>query len=228
MNTLGTDERGCTHRDKVLRVLRDATAALESDDQGAFDRLIERIAGPRQNQLAIGVAHLAHRVQEAMHKIDIDSRLACIAGRDIPDARSHLDYVVQMTEKAAHRTLDLVDASRDCVTELSSLHATLSCAPVALRQTLEHLIGKLNSNLSDLGQAQEYQDLSGQMIRRVITLVQEIESALVDLIGLSGLEHGPGAVSTTPPAAAAQQLGARMNPASTQQDADQLLADLGF
>jgi len=44
--------------------------------------------------------------------------------------------------------------------------------------------------------AQEFQDLTGQILRRVITLVQEVEDNLVELIRLSGGEKAevePGA-----------------------------------
>lgn len=219
---------GQLHREAMLNLLRDATAALESDDRGSFDRLLETIAGLRQMRLADGVARLARRVQNALHQIDMDSRLACIAGREIPDARTHLDFVVRMTEDAAHRTLDLVDVSRAQIDEsrlaLQELKAQL---PPGLTDGLEDSFLRMRSTLVDLAQAQEYQDLSGQMIRRVIKLVQEIETALTALLDVCGIDLKTEAHKPIVREAGAG-IGPRPESASSQQDADDLLADLGL
>ena len=52
----------------------------------------------------------------------------------------------------------------------------------------------LNSSLSDVLMAQDFQDLTGQIIRRVITLVQDVEEGLVDLIRISS-----GGIASTRP-----------------------------
>ncbi len=57
---------------------------------------------------------------------------------------------------------------------------------------------KVRGNLTEVLMAQGYQDLSGQIIRGVMKLVSELETALVDLVRLS--RTGPGALPIEKPA----------------------------
>jgi chemotaxis protein CheZ len=90
----------------------------------------------------------------------------------------------------------------------------------------------VRANLAEVVLAQGYQDLTGQIIRGVITLVTELERALAELVRLSG-----GAVRESP--AAAQEPsdsrghgpavpGVSHNTVSDQEDVDALLSGLGM
>jgi chemotaxis protein CheZ len=89
----------------------------------------------------------------------------------------------------------------------------------------------LRTRLSEVLLAQEFQDLSGQILRSVITLVDELEVALGDLVHIGNLP-GPGA--EIPKQSAAQGCGpvvpgvAHGATVSGQQDVDAMLSGLGF
>jgi chemotaxis protein CheZ len=194
-------------------------------------------AGPAQADLYAGLARLSRSLRESLRELGLDARLTHLAGNDMPDARLRLDHVVQMTEEAAHRTLDLVDDGRavadglaDVRAHLARLHAQsmvhgLPEAGVALHDAES----RLRATLTALAQAQEYQDLSGQMIRRVIDLLRRVESALAELLGEEG------AVQSAPPLPINPAQAGLPGPAlpgtsgtADQGDADRLLASLGF
>lgn len=213
--------------------LRAALAALEDGDEAAAYALLHELRGAERHPLAQGVVRLAHEVSAAMRELDLDSRIAGLAQGEIKDACTHLDHVVRMTEDAAHRTLDLVEDSRRIVNELHDAGG----APVAAA------VERLRSNLLSLALAQEYQDLSGQLIRRVIALVRQVESALVDLVRVAGpmlasageadLKDGVARpIETNKPSLVPDSRFDLKGPAAanaaSQQDADALLADLGF
>lgn len=190
-----------------------ALASVREGDEGRALALLAAGGFTDQRPLAQGVAKLARELSEAMRAIDLDTRIAGLAGGEIKDACTHLDHVVRMTEEAAHRTLDLVEDCRRIVDRLP--------ADAAIAEPVD----QLRRNLLSLALAQEYQDLSGQLIRRVIALVRQVESALVDLVRIAG----PASRPPEPVPAVMNDLKgpAAANPAS-QQDADALLADLGF
>ena len=50
-------------------------------------------------------------LQSALQRFRVDSRLVDLAEKDVPNARLRLDHVLQLTDEAAHRTLDLVEQS---------------------------------------------------------------------------------------------------------------------
>jgi chemotaxis protein CheZ len=95
---------------------------------------------------------------------------------------------------------------------------------------ISEFAAKSHGNLSEILMAQDYQDLTGQVIRRVIDVVQEVENKLVDLIRLSGGKLGSinklknGIEAEGPqikPTANAQVV-------ANQDDVDDLLSSLGF
>jgi chemotaxis protein CheZ len=179
----------------------------------------------------------------------LDTRLSQLAGDEMPDARHRLDYVIRMTETAAHRTLDLVEQARVVPTrmmhaaaQLTNASASLRAAPAdaaAIRLLLDGVRAalhgdalQLRTTLSELAQAQEYQDITGQLIKRVITLVCNVESALLELLraaggGLQAAPARPISALSEPPGPVLPG-GANAAAAANQHDADELLASLGF
>ena len=190
---------------------------------------------PRQDQFYAGVARLTRGLHEGLRELGLDSRLSRYAGSEIPDACSRLDYVVQLTEDAAHRTLDLVDEARSVADELVDvrLHlARLHQEPGAPQLqgselAVEDAEKRLRQVLTALAQTQEYQDLSGQVIRRVITLVRKVESALLELLGAGGIQLS-GDLPINPAGNGLAGPALPGTAAADQDDADKLLASLGF
>ena len=224
-----------TGREATLALLAEASNAVSRGDRVAFARTLDALSQWRDAALADGVARVVQRVHNVINELNLDSRLTRLAGSDIPDARNRLDYVVRMTEQAAHRTLDLVDDSRritdEMTRELEVLKTAHADMPGSLPATVERCVTELRANLSALAQAQEYQDLSGQIVNRVITLVRDVENALTDLLHIAGTDikfslpqpnKGAAAVLPGPVVPGSDTSSA------SQLDADDLLADLGL
>lgn len=195
------------------------------------------------------VADLTQRLHKAVSDLRLDERLARIAGDTIPDARDRLQHVVGMTEAAAHRTLDLIDSTRTVTADFSLTAQRLAVTGdrlvggdcegevgvelgEALREEAAHQqrnIELLRSQLNDMATAQEYQDITGQIIKKVIALVEEVDAALAELLQAHG---GPLKAPSRLPipeqneALPGPALPGR--PAANQQDADALLDSLGF
>lgn len=173
------------------------------------------------------VAELTRRLHTAVVELRLDDRLSRIAGDAMPDARHRLRHVVKMTEDAAHQTLDIVDQMRAIAHQIGRNAATLDASDLrraALLRDAEVLRERLNA----LAIAQEYQDLTGQIIKRVIALVEDVEGALLELLGAHAthlktaapLPIHEGQVVLAGPAVPGQIT-------TSQQDADALLASLG-
>lgn len=190
----------------------------------------------RKGSLYAGVARLTRSLHDDLRQLSLDGRLTRFAGNDMPDACVRLDYVVKMTEDAAHRTLDLVDDGRSIADGLADVRVHLARlhqqAPA--RDLLEAGLAvedsetRLRATLTALAQAQEYQDLSGQMIRRVIDLVRNVETALLELLGAGAVQSAAGLPITEAQSGLAGPALPGTGGAADQGDADQLLASLGF
>ncbi len=87
---------------------------------------------------------------------------------------------------------------------------------------------KLHDSLTEILMAQSYQDLTGQIIRRVIGLVRDVEEKLVRLVAISGASRKPvekKAVELEGPAVPNIEQGDMID---NQNDVDDLLSSLGF
>jgi chemotaxis protein CheZ len=223
--------------------------ALEAGDEGRFLDAVDQLTGMRERGLWESLRQLDQRLRSALDQFRLDPRLLRLAGKEIPDARTRLDHVLRLTDEAAHRTMDLVESSTPLVERTAAAAATLGAECREARDSgaaspyWHELLGRLEShfaaahadgetvktNLVEVLMAQGFQDLSGQIIRRVIELVGQLEGELARLVqGSDGTVSGN---RQAPPSA--EDLSRGLGPAipglsvSTvdgQQDVDELLA----
>ena len=207
------------------------------------------------------IGSLTRMLRDSLRELGLDQAIA-EAAEAIPDARDRLDYVVQMTAQAAERALNSVEASQPHQDEMEKGAKALSTRwdawfenPIELadarelvtdtRKYLADVPGHTsftNAQLLDIMMAQDFQDLTGQVIKRVTKLVTEVESNLVKLVWMAGqvdryagIEHDHQGMrdevekerSSTGegPQIAADT---RKDVVSGQDDVDDLLSSLGF
>ena len=94
-----------------------------------------------------------------------------------------------------------------------------------------HSFELMQKGLNDILMAQGFQDITGQVIRRVIKLVEELESNLVDLIRISGgmTETSKKTVKPDLPGPVVPGVDDKSDDiANSQDDVDDLLSSLGF
>ncbi|WP_319781813.1 protein phosphatase CheZ [Oceanisphaera sp. IT1-181] len=240
-----------------LEQARILVAMLERGDQDGADRYLTSVCMPQAKDLVEQVGQLTRQLHDSLQEFRNDPRLPELAESEIPDARERLSYVIDMTDKAANRTMDAVEASLPIADRLS--HNVGSVMPGwrdLMGRQLElnkfkdlcfELDGFLVSSEKDAGQlkellteilmAQDYQDLTGQMIRRVINLVQEVEAKLVAILKVFGRLPGMEDVQPEPKKAQVADIiaeGPIMNKehrddvVSDQDGVDDLLSSLGF
>ena len=83
---------------------------LEQGEQAAADELLADICAPNASDMFAKIGQLTRQLHTSLHDFQLDSRIPDLAMQEIPDARERLNYVITMTDKAANRTMDAVDA----------------------------------------------------------------------------------------------------------------------
>lgn len=225
----------------------------QGNESGALEAL-ETLSAIRESSLFQELGKLTRDLHNTINGFQLDSKITAMTERDIPDAKERLNHVITMTEQAADTTLNAVEASLPISDELQARVAQLQEGWGRFRtrdmdvnefRALSHdldeffkwLILKtpeLHGNLSDILMAQGFQDLTGQIIRRVITLVQEVEESLVGLVRITGQKmqqvqppeekRGPDIAAAGPVVPGV----AHGDVVSGQDDVDDLLSSLGF
>ena len=165
--------------------------------------------------------------------------------QELPDACERLGYVRKMTEQAATTVLELVERAQDDaeqvrrqgtdLSEMLSRQATSEALTLERARSMLKLCAAYAATAAgfaereralhtELMMAQGFQDLSGQVINKVIKMLERSEQPLVEM--LAGLPQ-----SAAPAAEAPQQMleGVQTPDKALQQDdVDDLLASLGF
>lgn len=197
--------------------------------------------------MLIRVGQMTRNLHDNLRELGFDKVLAT-ATVDIPDVRDRLNYVVRMTEQAAQRVLNATDAAiplQDRVEEsanevLEGWKATLN-APFSeasyrdmatlSMQCLSSIRGDTaatKQQLLDIMMAQDFQDLTGQVIRKIADLAQGLEKQLVQLL----VDYAPEEIKRD--AKCSLLNGPQINPANSndvvvdQEQVDDLLDSLGF
>ncbi len=213
--------------------------AHEGNEQ-KFLAQLDDLTSLREKALFQDVGRLTRQLHESLTNFQLDSRVANMATADFPDARDRLDKVIEMTEKSAHRTMDLVEEAVPVVEQLMTASGEVAerwskvdqkAAPSAelvaetrhcLAQSAEQA-GSLRTTFSDVMIAQNFQDLSGQIIRDIIRLVKEVEDTLVNMVRISG-----GSAELVEQQADARRRREDSERVSNQDDVDDILSSLGF
>jgi chemotaxis protein CheZ len=166
-----------------------------SADSGSNDEVLSRIG------------HMTRALHESLRGLGLD-KLIEKAASDIPDARDRLDYVARLSEDAAKRVLDATDAAgplQDKIDGGRGADALLAGAAGqrrgqpgmarAGRATIAALDESRarsppKGHLMDIMMAQDFQDLTGQVIKRITGIAQNLEKQLVQML----VDFAPGEI----------------------------------
>lgn len=167
----------------------------------AHDTTSPATVGDSTEQLVNRIGHLTRQMREGMRELGLDKGIAR-AAEAIPNARDRLSYVAQMTERAAERALNAIDVAQPIQDNLSKQAISLSqrwdvwfASPLELddardlvKDTRSYLAvvpqqtGATNAQLMEIMMAQDFQDLTGQVIKKMMDVIKDMETQLLQLL----------------------------------------------
>ena len=148
------------------------------------------------------IGHMTRALHESLRGLGLD-KLIEKAATDIPDARDRLDYVARLSEQAAQKVLNATDAAgplqdrieTDALSLEKSWQALLenpAAGEAEWRAMAAHSVASMQASrrdavqtkayLMDIMMAQDFQDLTGQVITKVTTIAQNLEQQLVQML----------------------------------------------
>ncbi|WP_022963805.1 protein phosphatase CheZ [Halopseudomonas pelagia] len=235
---------------------------LEQGQYGEAILVIHAINQARDRGLYYEVGQLTRALHNSIVNFQVDTSHALGEGTEvstISDASDRLDYVVKLTDKAANRTMDLVESSAPIISSLGQQASALRADWQRLQRRemeagefrelykrmgeflaqTEDSSAQVSAHLNDILIAQDYQDLTGQVIKRVTALVHDVEESLVNLVRMAGqvdriagINHAQSELETkkVSPRGEGPQIHAdkREDVVSGQDEVDDLLSSLGF
>ena len=181
--------------------------------------------------------------------LGLDKILEQVA-KDIPDARDRLSYVARMTEQAAERVLNATDVAMPLQTALATeagalgaqwkealLKASLkseynqvAAQTLAFLEMTEKHTSETKALLMDIMMALDFQDLTGQVIKKITFLAQDLEKQLLQVL----IDFSPESVKKEPDINTSLMNGPiidvekAVDAVASQEQVDDLLDSLGF
>ncbi|WP_404300666.1 protein phosphatase CheZ [Alicycliphilus denitrificans] len=187
---------------------------------------------------------LTRQLHSALNELGFADPLRGSMG-ELPDAQNRLSYIARLTGEAAEKVLTRVEQAKSqhdyIASETQRVVTSLVADPVAavakgeiynFLTDMQRVTREADMHLTEIMMAQDFHDLTGQVIARVVSLAGTIEQQLVQLL----IQTAPaGAAPPSAPTPTREHLqGPVVDPEATpdvvtnQSQVDDLLASLGF
>ena len=140
------------------------------------------------------IGSITRLLHDTMQQLGVMPKLQT-ATDGLPDARSRLNYIANKTAEAANKVLNSVDqakvdhaaisqATRDIAKAIVAdpVRAVASGAVMNFVHDVELRTAAIDNHLTDIMMAQDFHDLTGQVVAKVVTLANDLEDSLVKLL----------------------------------------------
>ena len=202
--------------------------------------LAPQMAAQASPEIFQQLGHITRQLHDTLQQLGVMPQLQKAAD-GLPDARSRLSYIAKKTGEAADKVLNSVDQAkmehgRICEQTRRIAHAIVadpvkavaSGAVINFVGDIEAATARIDAHLTDIMMAQDFHDLTGQVVAKVVALAADLEDSLVKLL-----------VQAAPPEQAHKVEAAllhgpvvngegRTDVVHNQGEVDDLLASLGF
>ncbi len=157
---------------------------------------------PAQETVFNRIGQMARQLHDTLHQLGYDKLLEQTVS-SLPDAKDRLAYVANLTEQAACRVLNATDIAKPVVDELEKNALALGArwdkvfsnqmSTAEFRQLAEETrrylkagvpegVKVINAQLMEIMMAQDFQDLTGQVIKKIVGLTQDLENGLMTVL----------------------------------------------
>ena len=173
--------------------LHELTEALASKNEKKIADIVGELTTLRESSLYQELGMLTREIHDSISTFGNDDRIAELANEDIPDAKERLNFIVTKTDEAAHQTMTVAEETMEVMDKFSSRASGMRDRWAQFRnrelskedfiqlnddigqflESVEPECSAVNSKMTEIMLAQDYQDITGQMIKQVVTMVQE-------------------------------------------------------
>lgn len=183
---------------------------------------------------------ITRQLHDALNQLGVMPKLQA-AAHGLPDARSRLHYIADKSAAAAEKVLNAVDHAK--AEHLSINEQTRRIAAAVLKDPvravatgavlnfvgeMEAATERVDKQLTEIMLAQDFHDLTGQVMARVIALASDLEDSLVKLLVQAAPQEAAARSDMAPLDGPVVDAQGRTDVVSGQSEVDDLLASMGF
>lgn len=177
-----------------------STAGTSHAQDAMAPAALQDMAEPARSMFS-HIGQMTRKLHDTLRELGLDKSLEKAASQ-IPDARDRLAYIATMTEQAAERTLNALDIAKPLQDRIAENSRELSAQwdklfanelsvdefKALAEKTRAHLAAtaehsdEISSQMLEIMMAQDFQDLTGQVIKKVVAMAKDMEQHLLDFL----------------------------------------------
>lgn len=214
------EDKGVSKEDPRYILLEEITNFMNMVAHGDYEqanKIMNNIIQKSQSDLFKEVGKVARKLHDSLKSFReaLDPKLKEIATERMPRAVDQLQMVIDKTEEAANTTMEIVEKYILKMDDVAN-HIRQIQGPSESIEFLRDFKNSLEDDLTEILTTQSFQDLTGQVLKKVITLVGDLEVELVRLITTFGLKIEE------------KEMAKKEVEKVSQEDVDELLKEFGF
>lgn len=202
--------------------------------------LAPQMAAQASPEIFQQLGHITRQLHDTLNQLGVMPKLQQAAD-GLPDARSRLSYIARKTGEAADKVLNSVDKAKVDHQHIASetrriaqaivadpVKAVASGAVMNFVSDVEHSTARIDQHLTDIMMAQDFHDLTGQVVAKVVSLATDLEDSLVKLLVQAAPPEQAKKVEEVVLHGPVVNPEGRTDVVQNQSEVDDLLASLGF
>jgi chemotaxis protein CheZ len=210
---------------------------MKMDD---IDALAPQMAAQASAEIFQQLGHITRQLHDTLEQLGVMPKLQHAAD-NLPDARSRLNYIAKKTGDAANKVLNSVDHAKAEHQHIAAetrriaeaivrdpVKAVASGAVMNFVADVEKSTSQIDQHLTDIMMAQDFHDLTGQVVAKVVSLATDLEDSLVKLLVQAAPPEQAKRVEETLLNGPVVNPEGRTDVVQNQGEVDDLLASLGF
>ena len=205
-----------------------------------FAALAPQMAAQASPEVFQQLGHITRQLHDTLQQLGVMPRLQ-MAADGLPDARSRLSYIARKTGEAADKVLNSVDQAKaqhgHIASETRRIVAAIVADPVkaVASGAVMNFVGdvecateRIDQHLTDIMMAQDFHDLTGQVVAKVVALATDLEDSLLKLLVQAAPPEQAQTVEQSLLQGPVVDPNGRTDVVKDQGEVDDLLASLGF
>ena len=210
---------------------------MKMDD---FSTLAPQMAAQASPEIFQQLGHITRQLHDTLNQLGVMPKLQQAAD-GLPDARSRLNYIASKTADAANKVLNSVDQAKADHAHIAEqtrriaqaitadpVKAVASGAVFNFVADVEASTARIDRHLTDIMLAQDFHDLTGQVVAKVVALATDLEDSLVQLLVQAAPPDQAQKVEAAVLSGPVVDAEGRTDVVKNQSEVDDLLASLGF
>jgi chemotaxis protein CheZ len=202
--------------------------------------LAPQMAAQASPEIFQQLGHITRQLHDTLNQLGVMPKLQ-IAADGLPDARSRLNYIAKKTGDAAEKVLNSVDHAKTEHEFIAAetrrmaeaivadpVKAVASGAVLNFVSDVEKSTARIDQHLTDIMMAQDFHDLTGQVVQKVVSLATDLEDSLVKLLVQAAPPEQAKKVEEVVLHGPVVNPEGRTDVVQNQGEVDDLLASLGF